>query len=226
MGIINIKKKLMSMSGLNNNKKIETEEGKQDLGMYWDPKFGEILETWGEKHVWNEIQMFLSALEGNVLDIACGTGITTVKLRNYPKINVYGCDISDFLINKAIEKGIPTERLEVCDATKMDIYKDDFFDYSFSIGSLEHFTNEGIDRFISEAHRVTNKVSFHMMPVSKSGKNEGWMKTKQSFYNNSVSWWVDKFSNKFELVRVINSGWEDKNSDGKWFVCYKKSSND
>ena len=63
---------------------------------------------------------------------------------------VYGCNISDFLIGKAINKGINKEWLKVCDATNMDCYKDNSFDYSYSIGSLEHFTDKGILKFVDE----------------------------------------------------------------------------
>ena len=64
-------------------------------------------------------------------------------LQKFPKIDIYGCDISDFLIKKAIIRGIDKNKLIVCDATKMK-YEDNFFDFSYSIGSLEHFTESGI----------------------------------------------------------------------------------
>ena len=33
--------------------------------------------------------------------------------------------------------------------------------------------------------------------------NEGWIKTYQTFHNNSVEWWVNKFEKKFSKVQVI-----------------------
>lgn len=194
------------------------DSSKQDLDLYWDPKMADLLEIWGEENVWNEIQMFFSALSGTVLDIACGTGITTIKLNKFDSLKVFGCDISDLLIDRAIEKGIDKNTLTVCDATEMP-YADNQFDYSFSIGSLEHFTDEGIDKFISEARRVTSKASFHMLPTSKSKVNEGWMKTLQSFHNNNNEWWIEKFSKSFTSVIPLRSKWEDRISDGYWFVC-------
>jgi ubiquinone/menaquinone biosynthesis C-methylase UbiE len=156
-----------------------------------------------------------------VLDIACGTGITMEILSKQKSLELYGCDISDFLIGKALKRGIDKKYLEVCDATDMKVYKDNQFDYSFSIGSLEHFTEDGIVKFVSEVNRITKQMSFHMMPVSRSGKNEGWMKTLQSFHNNSVDWWIEKFKSKYTNVFVINSGWKDDISVGKWFICSK-----
>ena len=60
-------------------------------------------------------------------------------------------------------------------------YKNNSFDYAYSIGSLEHFTEIGITEFVTECHRVTSKISYHMIPVSRSGNDEGWIKTYQVF---------------------------------------------
>jgi len=196
------------------------DSNKQDLELYWDPKMAKILEEWGEENVWNEIQMLLCSLNGKILDIACGTGITSMKLQKFSLLDVYGCDISDLLISKCFEKGLSMQKYIVCDATQMP-YVDNDFHYSYSIGSLEHFTEVGISKFINESYRITSKISFHMLPTSKSEKNEGWMKTRQSFHNNSVQWWVSKFNERFDRVAVIRSKWEDSISLGYWFVCYK-----
>jgi SAM-dependent methyltransferase len=77
-------------------------EGTQDLELYWDESMAQVLETWGDGNVWNEIPMFFFGREGRVLDIACGTGKTMVINKNInPRLDIYGCDISDFLIDKA-----------------------------------------------------------------------------------------------------------------------------
>lgn len=193
----------------------------QDLNVYWDPKMAEILETWGEDHVWNEIQMFLANSHGKVLDIACGTGVTINIVSKNNNIEVYGCDISDFLIEKAINRGIEKKLLNVCDATNMDCYNDNSFEYSYSIGSLEHFTDPGILKFVEEVYRITDKYSYHMVPVSRNGINNGWIKTIQSYYNNSEEWWMEKFRYKYKDVRSIKSGWKDEISIGLWFICKK-----
>ena len=198
-----------------------TREGEQDLDLYWDPAMAEMLETWGKDHVWNELQMFLVDARGKVLDIACGTGVMMEILEQYPHLEVRGCDISDFLIGKAVDRGIASDSLEICDATKMDVYPDASFDYAYSIGSLEHFTEDGIAAVLSESARIAKKISYHMMPVSRSGKNEGWISPHQSYFNNSVDWWLQHLGVSFEQVRVINSGWNDVQSLGKWFVCMR-----
>jgi SAM-dependent methyltransferase len=97
----------------------------QDLGIYWDQDMAQMLDTWGIGNVWSEIQFLMVNCCGKILDIACGTGKTIELLRNYPNLDLYGCDISDFLINKALERGITSDHLMVCNAIKTN-YSDIF----------------------------------------------------------------------------------------------------
>jgi hypothetical protein len=60
-----------------------------------------------------------------------------------------------------------------------------------------------------------------MIPISKSGKDEGWLKTYQSYHNNSIEWWLNKFKQVYENSYVIDSNWQDDKSVGKWIVCIK-----
>lgn len=192
----------------------------QDLDLYWDEDMAQLLETWGEGNAWREIQFLMANCSGRVLDIACGTGKVMEIFRDDRRLEIHGCDISDMLIGKAIGRGIARERLRVCDATQLP-YADGEFDFSYSIGSLEHFTEEGIALAISEAARVTRIASFHMMPVSRSGRDEGWLKTYQTFHNSSPGWWVAKFDKHFSRVKVLDSRWDDPISVGNWFICYR-----
>jgi ubiquinone/menaquinone biosynthesis C-methylase UbiE len=192
----------------------------QDLEVYWDPEMAAMLETWGEDNVWQEIQLLMANCQGKVLDIACGTGRTMDFLKGFSQIELHGCDISDFLIKKAVERGIPESNLHVTDATKMK-YADNEFNYSYSIGSLEHFTEDGIIKFLSESRRVSSIASFHNIPVSRNNTNHGWIKRDQSYFNNSVEWWLEKYHAVYENVRVVGSSWNDDISVGKWFLCFE-----
>lgn len=198
-----------------------TDTGAQDLDLYWDPQMAEILDTWGTGTAWNEIQLLLANVRGRVLDIACGTGKVMTLLAPYPALELHGFDISDFLIGKALARGIAPDRLKVADATATP-YADNAFDYGYSIGSLEHFTEDGILKFVREAYRITRHATFHMIPTSRSGRDEGWMKTHQSFHNNSVAWWLARYRSAYATVHVLDSAWQDKISVGKWFVCVKE----
>jgi len=194
----------------------------QDLDMYWDPDFAEVLETWGEGNAWNEIQLLMVGRKGKVLDIACGTGKTMGIISKFKNLELFGCDISEMLLAKASEiHNIPMEKLRACDATQLP-YADNEFDYAFSIGSLEHFTEDGIVKFLSECYRTVGQISFHQHPVSRSGENEGWITTTQSYHNNSIDWWKEKYEQVYDSVYVLDSVWEDEISLGRWFVCEKK----
>lgn len=193
--------------------------GEQSLGIYWDAEMAAALETWGADSTWQEVQLIFSGLRGRVLDIACGTGVVMEILGKFPEVEVSGCDISDYLLAKGVERGLAAERMTCCDATKLP-YGDGDFDYGYSIGSLEHFTDEGITGFLREARRVTRAASFHMIPVSKSGQDEGWMSPLQSYFNNSEGWWVKRAEAVFSRVVVVRSGWSDKWSEGIWMLCY------
>jgi len=202
------------------SRKMSSDGHAQDLDVYWDAEMAEVLETWGEDNAWLEIQFLMNGCRGSVLDIACGTGkVMALLQKNFSnEISISGCDISDMLIDKALERGLDLNVLTVCDATKLP-YQNFQFDYSYSIGSLEHFTEGGIELAMAEMARVTKVASFHMMPTSRSELNEGWLKTYQSFHNCNSDWWVERFSKNFKSVIPIRSSWEDKISVGYWFLC-------
>jgi len=193
----------------------------QYLDVYWDDSYIETSLTWGEKTVWNEIQYLLASVQGRVLDIACGPApVMSILDKSNKSIESYGCDISDRLVKLAIEKGIRKDRIKVADATNLD-YENDFFDYSYSIGSLEHFTEDGIDAVIDNCHRVTRVASYHQIPTCKKNRLTGWINLQQSFHNMPIDWWKEKFLKKFSEVTTLNSSWGDILSDGTWFICKK-----
>ncbi|HBH00772.1 MAG: hypothetical protein A2X36_02345 [Elusimicrobia bacterium GWA2_69_24] len=193
----------------------------QDLAVYSTPEFAASVGVWGVGSVWNEIQFLLINCRGRILDIACGPCESLVTARSRLERDVYGCDISAYLIRRAVEAGAPASRLTICDATAIP-YCDDAFDYSYSIGSLEHFTEEGITAVVRETHRITRNASFHQVPTSRSGRDEGWIVLNQSYFNNSLEWWLLKFRETYATVYVLDSSWEDPLSLGKWFVCVRK----
>ena len=169
--------KRLMLYRLKKNKKISKPEQKTDI--YHNKNF---VTQWGEGTAWHELRYIFSNLEGKVLDIACGAGQCIELLNFNTKLEVYGCDFSNTLIKMAIDKGILSKKLLVCDATNLE-YSDDSFDYSYSVGSLEHFTLDQIDLFISESKRVTKLTSFHHIPVSKN-EDFGWIELSQSYFLN------------------------------------------
>lgn len=211
--LINIKKKLK------NNKLIDNPK-KQKLDLYYDPEMAKILETWGERNAWIEVQHIFEDKKGKVLDIACGTGTVIKLLSANNDLDIYGCDISSYLIDRAKSKNIDKSKLLVCDATKLP-YDLNFFDYSYSVGSLEHFTEDGIKCFLKSCYKVTKKNSYHMIPVSRSGKNHGWIENYQSYFNNSIGWWSEICKSAGLECKFLDSTWEDEISIGKWLIIKK-----
>jgi ubiquinone/menaquinone biosynthesis C-methylase UbiE len=178
-----------------------------------------ILDTWGERNAWIEVQHIFNDKKRKILDIACGTGKVIEILGKKYDLDIYGCDISTFLIDKA-KKNISEKKLMVCDPTDLP-YETNSFDYCYFIGSLEHFTESGILSFLKSSSKVTKNNGYHMIPVSRTGKDYGWIENYQSYFNNSVEWWsamCEKVSLKYKF---IDSSWEDEISVGKWMVVKK-----
>ena len=193
---------------------------RQSLEVYYDEKMAYLLETWAERNAWIEIQHLLLNKKGKILDIACGTGRAMEILSKNNIKDIYGCDISNFLIEKAIQKGITKDKLKVCDATNLP-YEENFFDYCYSIGSLEHFTEDQIQKFLISSKKVTKYYGFHQIPMSRSNTDEGWIESYQSYHNNTEEWWKERCKKVFNKVQVLDSGWEDKRCVGKWLILGK-----
>lgn len=198
--------------------KVKSNPQVQQLEVYYEESFADELAFWGEGTVWKEIELLLSTKEGKVVDMCCGVGGTITKLKKYESLDLYGFDISDFLIQGAINTGIDEGKLKVANAIQTG-YDDKFFDYSYSIGSLEHFTEEDIDLFLKETRRITISGSFHQIPTARDDKFTGWLELDQSYFNMPVPWWMEKFKKHFEVVKTIDSSWNDPISFGTWFIC-------
>lgn len=192
--------------------------GEQDLELYWDPAMANILENWGEDNAWIDIQLLMTHRSGKVLDIACGTGRVIEILSRFPSLELHGCDISDLLLSRAAKRGIGPDRLKLTDATNMS-YPDKSFDFAYSIGSLEHFTEDGIVKFFAENIRISKGPTFHMIPVSRDGADHGWITPHQSYFNNSEGWWMKKCRQVYPSVEFLESSWSDDISKGRWIVC-------
>jgi ubiquinone/menaquinone biosynthesis C-methylase UbiE len=192
----------------------------QNLDPYWENDFAQVLETWGEKNAWHELNFLMANCSGKILDIACGTGKNISDLNKLFSMDIYGCDISDFLIDKAIARGIDRNKLTVCNATQLPFDTAEF-NHSYSIGSLEHFDLEGLEKAIAESARVTRLTAFHQVPTSRNERDNGWIERSQSYWNNSTDWWHTNFVKHFPTVIILPSLWEDEESRGHWFLCSK-----
>lgn len=189
----------------------------QELDIYFTKEMADLLETWGEDNTWREIQLMLADRGGPILDVACGTG-KVMELLGRHELEVHGIDISDVLLARATARGIAKARLTQGDATHMP-YAEGAFTHAYSIGSLEHFTEEGALACFTECRRVAKGTTFHMIPISRSGRDEGWIRRGQSYHNNSIDWWFRLVRRVYPRAIALPSSWMDDISVGTWLVC-------
>jgi SAM-dependent methyltransferase len=71
----------------------------QKLNLYYDEQMAQILDNWGSRNAWIEVQHIFDDKKGKILDIACGTGKVIEILSKNKHLDIYGCDISSFLID-------------------------------------------------------------------------------------------------------------------------------
>ena len=86
----------------------------------------------------------------NVLDVACGNGALLDMLGSKSKINGYGIDISENMINEA-KKLHPHFQYAVSGCEKLP-FKDNFFDVITVSAAFHHFERPNL--FLKEAGRV------------------------------------------------------------------------
>lgn len=107
-----------------------------------------------------------SAMDTNILDVCCGTGLLSrylAKLSN----RVVGVDISPKMIEKAKRavKKLPIDFV-VMDATSLD-FPDDSFDLVTISRGLHAMPKETRDNAVKEAHRVASSHALFIEPVRR-----------------------------------------------------------
>ena len=108
------------------------------------------------------ISKFNLVTTDKVLEFGCGSGL--IGKHFYNKYDYYGVDSNDTLINKNLKlfknKVINYE-------VNRTSFKDNYFDYSFSIGEFEYFPNTEYTReVINEMERVT-KTAIYILNIRK-----------------------------------------------------------
>ncbi|MBL7069735.1 MAG: methyltransferase domain-containing protein [Candidatus Omnitrophica bacterium] len=88
-----------------------------------------------------------------ILDVGCGTGELAHNLaRDFSKAEIYGVDISETMIKKAIaKKGKDNIKFEAGDVEDLP-YKDSLFDIIACSHSFHHYLNK--DKAMTEMYRV------------------------------------------------------------------------
>ena len=144
-----------------------------------------------------------------ILDIGCGSGLTTQILRSNG-YNVTGVDITlkgldlqhkPFNFGQHIPKRILTKK-DFYQAPIWDMpFKDNEFDFTFSTDVLEHLPPEMVYETIEEIYRVTNIKTYHCIATFRDNRH-GFI-----FHLSveSIIWWKKQFDqlNKNNITTEI-----------------------
>jgi predicted TPR repeat methyltransferase len=121
--------------------------------------------------------------DANILDVGCGTGMTCALLKEEGYTNLHGIDISDDMVDKAMEKGI-YESARVANIMEPLMMPSNHFDAIISSGTFtyKHVGSESLD----EIFRVLKPNGYFACTV------------------NSRVWQSHGFESKFDTL--INNG--------------------
>jgi len=163
-----------------------------------------------------------------VLDYGCAKGYL-VKAFRILDIEAYGCDISDYAINK-----VDAEIREYCKLIKdeKELIPFDFnFDWTMTKDVLEHLEEEILDKFILQSYQKSKKC-FHIIPLSDEGNNHivpEYALDKTHVLMRSKDWWIKKFESfgwrfiSFNYkVKGIKENWTKKYEKGNGFFIFEK----
>jgi len=92
--------------------------------------------------------------DAKLLDIGCGTGDALFLISKKTSAKLYGVDISEKMIEKAIKKLREKAILKLSDAENLP-FNDNTFDYVLSTEAFHHFPNP--DTAVKEISRVLKK---------------------------------------------------------------------
>ena len=144
----------------------------------------------------------IEANPNSILDVGCGMGVFVNEMDNQLKIpNVYGLDIASVKTGKYHKN----DNVTWIDSMAHDIpLEDGSVEYITSFDCLEHCLPEDIDTVVDEFDRVCSKGLFLSIAYRQAAE-----KTMDGEIMHMTvkpeTWWIEKFSKKFKLVKVYNA---------------------
>ena len=140
------------------NKESTNRYKKAEWDNYWDKHASKprlidriigLVRVYFDNNYLRNLRM-VSALKGKILEVGCGTSITSIKMKNKANI-IYALDYSDKL-----KKYWEPDKVKYIIADGFDMpLKNDFFDLVWNAGVLEHFDNP--KDMLKEMMRVCKK---------------------------------------------------------------------
>ena len=126
----------------------------------WSKDYDETLKLWNYQAPKKSIKFLKETINFkpiNILDLACGTGLFGSELKKiYPKINIYGSDISKRSLKIALEKKI-YRKLQIKNFEALHNYKIKF-DLISIIGSMKYCRN--FDKLFANINKNIKKKGF------------------------------------------------------------------
>lgn len=155
-------------------------------GFYYNPRFWEPVIPTFQAH-------FGIRPSDSILDIGCAKGFMLYDLtRMIPGIRVRGLDISEYAISRSIPEIRPFLDLGSADSLP---YRDDSFDFVFSITTLHNLPVNRLKMALNEIERVSRRGSFITVDAyrDQAGKERmaAWNLTAKTMLH--VSEWEELF---------------------------------
>lgn len=167
----------------------------------------------------------VSISKGNLLDVGCGGGRFTESIPYYfPKINIYGCDVSSAAISYARKLGSGKVKYGVIRNGRLP-YENNFFNACICLDVLEHVPD--VNLFLKEIKRVLkrNGKFFLIVPCEGQPFTYTWFFQKIHLGANLTFRYLGHIHPEFTHKRVISllqkNGFSIKNKAYSEHVFYQ-----
>ncbi len=145
------------------------------------------------KHFWRGLEFIgdYAKIGDKILDFGCGNG-RLLELFANKKINYYGTDISEKLIQLAKQKYADAHFTKTNPSQTSLAFANEFFNTTYSIAVFHHFPSEEYRKKIAqELYRVTKKDGYIIITV--------WNLWQGRYIKNVLKNWKNKIFDKSDL---------------------------
>ena len=127
-------------------------------------------QFWHENITGVLINYYKNLMKGKIAEFGCNNGISTAKVSRYEDVEqVVGFDINEEALKEAEEKLLPQipETLNKVSFVKTNLTKIDwqknYFDFAFTIHTIEHIYPEDIEEAISEMSSLLKSNAYFLV---------------------------------------------------------------
>lgn len=168
-------------------------------GFFYNPKYWEIV-------VKDFVYYYKLSANAKILDIGCAKGFMLYDFKRlYPKINIYGIDISQYAIDNchlAVKNNV-----KVGDAKNLE-FDDNYFDLVISINTVHNLDLDDCITSIKEISRVSKANSFITVDAYNTDEEKDRMYKWNLTAKTIMS--VNDWKNTFKKIGY--------NGDYYWFI--------